>query len=140
MRSGVILLPAIVLIASGCASTPLAGERPCPVTVQRYDGPAQGFGSGAYRDAQATPPVPLSRVDPRYTSAATKRRVEGEVRIGAVVLQNGTVGPLRITRPLDPELDVNALCAAAQWRFRPALLDGRPVDYVSTIVLEFRLH
>ena len=82
----------------------------------------------------------LTQVAPRYTSAATRRKVEGEVTLEVLVRQNGTVGQLRVQKPLDPDLDPNALCAAAQWRFRPALLDGRPVDYVSTIVLEFRLH
>ena len=103
-----------------------------------YSGPPEGFGAGAYRDQQATAPVVLSRVNPEYTSDAFRRKVEGLVTLEVLVRQDGQVGQVRVQTPLDPDLNPNAMCAAAQWRFRPALLDGRPVDYVLTIVLEFR--
>ena len=87
MRLGLMLL--LAGLAPACASMPLAGERPCPVPVQRYTGPAEAFAVGVSRGAQATAAVPLSRVDPRYTSAATARKVEGEARIEAVVKGTG---------------------------------------------------
>jgi TonB family protein len=92
----------------------------------------------------------LQRVEPRalrtrvpnYTSAAMRAKIQGEVLVEVSVDASGFVTDARVVESLDPifGLDANAVEAARQWRFTPALLDGRPVPATARITLQFRLH
>ena len=83
----------------------------------------------------------LRTVKPQYTSKAMDEKITGTVLLEAVVLPNGTVGDVRITRSLDPVfgLDAEAIKAARQWRFVPATRFGDPVASLVTIELDFSL-
>lgn len=88
-----------------------------------------------------TPPRLVSQVQPAYTEAGMRRRIQGAVMIEFVVEVDGTPGPMRVTRSLDAEsgLDEAAMVALRQWRFRPATRDGVPVRIVVAATLEFTL-
>ena len=94
------------------------------------------------KSPELIPPKLRSQVEPRYTRDAMQRKLQGDVELEAVVLANGKIGPVRVTRPLDPcgGLDDEAILAARQWRFSPGMKDGQPVPMRVTIVLSFRLH
>lgn len=102
------------------------------------------FGAGAY--AAHTPglvdPTALRQPEPKYTSDAMQRKLQGAVELEAVVRADGTVGEVRVSRSLDPchGLDDEAIDAAKRWRFSPATKDGQPVAVRITIVMTFRLH
>ncbi len=57
------------------------------------------------------------------------------------MLLDGTVGPVKVVRSLDPTygLDQEALKAARQWRFVPGTRSGVPVAVQITIELTFTL-
>jgi TonB family protein len=57
----------------------------------------------------------------------------------ALVLPDGTVGAVRVTKPLDRELDREAMGTVKQWRFAPALKDGAPVSVVIDVEMSFTL-
>lgn len=83
-----------------------------------------------------TPLVPaeiLSKPTPVYTQEARGLRIEGEVLLEVVLGASGSLHVLRVVRGLGHGLDDNAVKAAEQIRFRPALRGGRPAD--STVVL-----
>ena len=84
-------------------------------------------------------PVLTKEVKPNYTKAAMDRKVQGIVEVDAVVLKNGTVGDVTVTRSLDEDLDQEAVKAAKQWRFRPGTKDGEPVAVRVNIELTFTL-
>ena len=84
-----------------------------------------------------TAPVVVRDVRPQYTEDAKARRVQGSVEVAAVVLSDGTVGDVRVTKSLDTELDQQAVKAAKQWTFKPGTKDGKPVDVEVTIELTF---
>ena len=86
-------------------------------------------------------PSVLRDVKPRYTTEAMRARIQGTVLVRAIVRPDGTVGDVRIVRSLDPVfgLDQEAVRAATQWLFRPALMGGRPVAIAVTIELVFSL-
>jgi len=87
-----------------------------------------------------TEPRLLSNKEPKYTSAAMLAHVQGSVELEVVVRIDGTVGEVRVTKPLDPGLDQEAIVAAKQWRFRPGHdAAGTPVPVLVTIILDFRL-
>ncbi|RMF71908.1 MAG: energy transducer TonB [Acidobacteria bacterium] len=80
-------------------------------------------------------------VQPVYPELARRVRVEGVVRLQAVVRADGTVGELRVLSE-EPEglgFARAAEDAVRQWRYHPAHLGKRPVDVWTTIVVRFRL-
>lgn len=114
------------------------------------DGPGDGrgkgrgnggnFGDGPNRGGGVMPSV-LRDVKPRYTAEAMRAHIQGTVLVRAIVQPDGTVGDVRILRSLDPVfgLDEEALRAASQWLFRPALMGGQRVPAAVTIELVFSL-
>ncbi len=74
-------------------------------------------------------PTAVTVVRPDYTEAAIAARIEGEVVMTAVVLADGTVGDVTVTKSLDSVngLDEQAVNALKQWRFEPGMKDGKPV-------------
>ena len=103
-----------------------------------------GFGGGAYRPGSGIEnPVPVREVRPEYTADAMRAKIQGMVQLECVVLPDGTVGEVRVTRSLDPVfgLDQKAIAAAKQWRFQPGKLrqTGQPVAVLVLIELTFTL-
>jgi periplasmic protein TonB len=100
-------------------------------------GEGGGFGPGS----GVTAPHVIREVKPQYTADAMNARIQGTVRLECVVRSDGRVGPVRVLRSLDPVfgLDREAVDAARQWVFVPAMREGRPVDVLVTIELLFTL-
>lgn len=106
------------------------------------DGFGGGTGGGAYRPgAGITIPRVIREVRPQYTADAMRAKVQGTVLIECVVMPDGTVGDVKVTRSLDPVfgLDQEALKAARQWRFVPGMRQNEPVPVIVSIELTFTL-
>lgn len=71
-----------------------------------------------------TPPVALERVTPKFEST---RSVRGAVLVGGVVTPEGNIINVRVMRSLDPVIDERAVEAFRQYKFSPALLNGKPI-------------
>jgi TonB family protein len=114
----VVAIP-LVLIAqestSGTATTPVP---PCP----------------------AAQPLeyPEHMVSPKYPKAALASGVEGPVEVSAVVGPDAKTKVLRVVSG-DPILVTPALKAVHQWRFRPVLVKGNPVETTYRIKVRFSL-
>lgn len=107
-------------------------------------GPGQGggVGGGPFRPGNGvSPPRLLREVKPQYTAEAMRAKIQGTVWLEVVVLPDGTVGDVRITKSLDPVfgLDQQALDAARQWRFAPGTRFGEPVPVLVGLELYFNL-
>jgi TonB family protein len=101
-----------------------------------------GTGGGAYRPgAGITLPTVLREVKPAYTADAMRAKVQGSVWLECIVMPDGSVGEVKVTRSLDPifGLDQEAIKAAKNWRFRPGMRQGAPVPVIITIELTFTL-
>lgn len=116
------------------------------------DGPGRGPGTGPGEDGNrgggprqvgdgVTSPQPLVQVKPQYTSDAMRARIQGSVTLEVVVKADGTVGAVRLVKSLDRlfGLDDAAVRAARQWTFKPGTFEGKPVDVLVHIVLDFRI-
>jgi TonB family protein len=81
------------------------------------------------------------QVTPQYTSAALREKIQGRVMVEMVVKTDGTVGDVRIVQSLDAVygLDDEAIKAARQWRFSPAMRNGQPVPVVVAMELTFTI-
>jgi TonB family protein len=83
--------------------------------------------------SRAVPAEIISKPTPIYTQEAKNLRIEGEVQLEVVLEASGNLRVLRVVRGLGHGLDDNAVKAAQQIHFKPAIRDGQPAD--STVVL-----
>lgn len=97
-----------------------------------------GSGSGASSGVDQKP-VLLNRPMPSYTQAARDDKVEGAIMLRVLVDPDGSVKQVRVVRGLPDGLDEQAVKAAYQMRFRPAMKDGKPVAYWVSTQVEFNL-
>lgn len=82
-------------------------------------------------------PVPITKVDPKYPAEAIRQNIEGEVVLYAIIRANGSVDSIQIVRHLDPLVDREAVAALAQWKFRPATRNGKPVAVEAVVHIPF---
>lgn len=95
------------------------------------------------KPANAAPPtesiVILSKPNPVYTDEARRLGIEGEVLVDVVFLGSGQVKVEGISKGLGHGLDEAAIRAAQQIRFKPALQEGRAVDFPATVHIVFQI-
>jgi len=85
-------------------------------------------------------PVLLNEPRPFYTEEARKNKVQGVVKVRILVDESGAVREVVVTRALPDGLSEQAIRAAHQMRFRPAMKNGQPVAYwISNVEIEFNL-
>jgi len=84
-------------------------------------------------------PKVIDEVRPRYTVEAMTDKAQGVVWVVAVVNTDGSVNDVCVSKPLHEDLDVEAMAAARQWRFKPGVRGGEPVPVTVTIELRFKL-
>jgi len=75
---------------------------------------------------------------PEYPMMAKQMRLQGTVRLEAVVSTEGTVTQIRVVNG-HPLLIPPVLEAVAQWRYRPTYLDGKAVEVATVIDVNFSL-
>ena len=78
------------------------------------------------------------RVDPTYPPIAKMGRVQGDVILQARISKQGTIEDLRVISG-NPMLTGPALEAVKQWKYKPYLLSGEPVEVDTTITVHFTL-
>ncbi|MGA2591565.1 MAG: M56 family metallopeptidase [Bryobacteraceae bacterium] len=82
----------------------------------------------------------ISSVKPLYPSGAEAAGIEGTVLLRAVISTEGNLlGVSVMNTSVDAELAKAAMDAVQQWRYQPTLLNGEPVEVVTTIAVTFRL-
>lgn len=82
-------------------------------------------------------PELILEVKPVYTPEAMKADAQGVTCLEAVVSPDGSVGPVRVTRSLHPDLDISAVAALKAWKFRPATMNSNPVPTVVEVEMSF---
>lgn len=80
----------------------------------------------------------IHRVEPPYPPLAKSARVQGDVVLSAVINTNGEITNLQLVSG-HPMLVPAALAAVRQWRYKPYLLNGQPVEVETTITVIFAL-
>jgi TonB family protein len=99
----------------------------------------------AARDAAAAhiggvqAPTPIRKVDPKYIASALQDRIEGKVRLWAVIRKDGHVDTLELLQHLDSRLDQSAQEALAKWEFEPAMRNGIPIDVDAIFDIPFHV-
>ncbi|MCI0623478.1 MAG: energy transducer TonB, partial [Acidobacteria bacterium] len=88
--------------------------------------------------AEVRPPRLLKHVQPIYPPNAKAARLEGSVRIDAVIDTTGRVVEMKVTDG-HPLLAAAALAAVREWVYEPTYLNGQPVPILTEITVHFRL-
>jgi TonB family protein len=127
----------LVLLAVVASLTPLHSRQQTPITppTQRQWPPEGVYLVG---DDVSAPRL-LSQVEPKYTEEAVRQKLQGIVVLACVIGADGTVGPVEVRQSLGLGLDEQAIVAAKQWRFYPALRRGAAVPVAVTLNLAFSL-
>jgi protein TonB len=80
----------------------------------------------------------MHRVEPPYPFLAKAARVQGEVVLSAIISTSGEIENLQLVSG-HPLLVPSAMAAVKQWRYKPYLLNGQPVEVETTITVTFQL-
>jgi len=75
---------------------------------------------------------------PEYPPLAKMARIQGTVRLEAVISRDGTIQDLKMLSG-HPLLVKSALEAVSRWRYQPTLLNGEPVEVVTEVDVNFTL-
>jgi protein TonB len=89
--------------------------------------------------AGVTPPEIAHKVLPVYTDEARQAKITGYVELQIVVRADGSVQFEKVTKSLGHGLDESAIEAIKQWRFNPGTRDGKPLDVITRVNLNFGL-
>ncbi|MGC2670523.1 MAG: energy transducer TonB, partial [Candidatus Acidiferrum sp.] len=118
----------------GIPSGPGPGT-PCPGCIPLVDTRVQPERPADTR--QQTPPrlhlthlepaMLIQRIEPVYPPLARQIRREGRVELRALISTDGTIKSLQVVSG-DPLFLQSALDAVRQWRYRPTVLNGQPVE------------
>jgi TonB family protein len=98
---------------------------------------APGSNAGAVQVPEAAMNARLvtSRV-PVVPEEARAHGITGVVRMQATINRNGFVSRLHVLQG-PTELRHSALEAVSTWRYRPYLVEGQPVDVMTTVTVDF---
>jgi protein TonB len=80
----------------------------------------------------------IQKVEPAYPPLARSARVQGDVILSAIIDSNGQITNLQLVSG-HPMLVPAAIAAVKQWRYKPYLLNGQPVEVETTITVIFSL-
>jgi protein TonB len=119
---------------------------PCPGCIPIADGRPQ-----PERPADVRPQAPhrlvlthlesamlIRRVEPSYPALAKQIHKEGQVELRAIIATDGTIQSLQVVSG-DPLFLRSAEDAVTQWRYRPTVLNGQPVEIETYITVIYTL-
>jgi TonB family protein len=86
-----------------------------------------------------TPPTLVKKVDPQYPRIDRQNRIQGTVIIMMTIDKDGSVKETRVLRSVNERIDNEAVAAVKQWKYKPALLKGKPVAVYKLIGIVFKL-
>jgi protein TonB len=81
----------------------------------------------------------IYRVEPAYPPLAKQARIQGVVVMTALIDKGGNVQNLQVVSG-HPLLAPAAIEAVKQWRYKPFVLNGQPVEVETTVTVNFRVH
>ena len=73
---------------------------------------------------------------------ARKAKIQGKVVLQAVIKKDGSVGDIQVLQSPGAKFgfDEQAIAAVRQWKYKPGLQNGKPVDVYFTVVVTFELN
>jgi len=87
-------------------------------------------------------PEPIKRVNPKYPINAARNAREGWARLSFVIDKEGNVNNILVTETSgSKDITKEAVKAAKQWKYKPAMENGKPVQQcVNSVQMDFRMN
>ena len=99
-----------------------------------------GGGLAQTPERDVTPPRVIFMPDPPYSEKARKKKIQGVILLSITVGVDGNVHNVTVGKGLGYGLDEKAVETVSQWKFKPALKDGEPVEKEIKVEVNFRLY
>jgi len=80
----------------------------------------------------------ITRVEPSYPNLARQIQREGRVELHAFISTEGRIESLEVISG-DPLFIQSALAAVREWRYRPTILNGHPIEVDTRITVIYTL-
>ena len=111
------------------------------------DGAGVGNGSGyntgggpVHFGGSVKPPTVLYSVEPEFSEEARKAKFSGNVQVYLWVDELGNPSHIRVVRGVGMGLDEKAVEAVRQYKFRPAMQNGKPVKVDMYVDVNFNIY
>ena len=105
-------------------------------------GPGSGgnIGGGVYQvGGSVRPPIAIYTPDPEFSEEARKAKFSGNVVVSLIVDANGNPKNVHVLRGVGMGLDEKAVAAVQQYKFKPALQNGKPVAVYLNVEVNFQI-
>lgn len=111
-----------------------------PMSVNLGSGPFIGTWTSAENMVGDADLIPMVRIAPQYPQKAARDGVEGEVTLEITVGPDGAVKNAKV-KSAKPRgyFEAAAIAAAYKGRFRPKVLDGKPMETTGVYTVKFKL-
>jgi len=137
MKRSCLCVIAVVILASAFSFAQQAGNE------------GSGSTSDAPKAAPARPPrarvssgvmagLLMTKVQPKYPEDAKQAGIQGQVVLKALIDKEGNVQDLEVVSGHE-RLAPAAIEAVKQWRYKPFLLNGQPVNVETQVTVNFAL-
>lgn len=80
----------------------------------------------------------VHRVEPVYPVIAARARIQGTVQLRALIAKDGSIENLQVITG-HPILQQSALEAVKQWRYKPYILNGEPLEVETIVIVNFHM-
>jgi protein TonB len=123
--------PSMIGIATPGAGAPppnIVGEGSAPTPVLQTLNVSQGVSQGLL----------TKKVQPIYPRNALSMHIEGSVEVMATISKTGDISHVKVLSG-DGQLAKAATDAVKQWKYKPYLLNGDPVEIQTQITINFKL-
>jgi protein TonB len=77
-------------------------------------------------------------VTPKYPTEAREKGIQGDVLLTATIDEKGKIVDLKVLKG-DPILAKASVDAIKQWKYKPYILNGEPVEVETTIKIQFHM-
>jgi protein TonB len=105
-------------------------------------GPGSGgnIGGGVYQvGGSVRPPIAIYTPDPEFSEEARKAKFSGNVVVSLIVDASGNPKNVHVLRGVGMGLDEKAVAAVQQYKFKPALQNGKPVAVYLNVEVNFQI-
>jgi protein TonB len=79
----------------------------------------------------------IHKIEPEYPVIARQARIQGEVILSAIISKAGNIENLQVQSG-HPLLVKAAIAAVQQWKYRPYMVSGEPVEVETVVIVTFR--
>jgi len=128
-----------ILLASALPTLSQEPDRTAPPASQsQQSGQPQSPPKRVRVSGSITQKMIVSKVSPTYPKDARKKRIQGPVHMLLLISPAGDVENIKLIDG-DQQLGEAAMDAIKQWKFKPYVLNGTPVEVETTITFNFTL-